>query len=272
MKKWVPVIGTGALAFSLTACGAETESGMTVDEVFAKSTEASAEVNSLHADMMIEQMMTSEAAGMDMTTNMELSMDMVMEPLAMHQKGTVTVEAADMPGMPMETEMYFTSDGLYVYDAMSTGWTKMPEQDLEMVQSMIDQQAADPADQLEQLEPFQDDFTFQETEEDYVLTLDASGEEFQALLDQELEKVAGQLGTEGVAAMSGMEIGSVQYEIYIDKETFMTDSLDMTIDFSMTANGQTMDVQQDIQSDFSQYNEIGEITISQEVKETAQEL
>ncbi|WP_088009279.1 DUF6612 family protein [Indiicoccus explosivorum] len=271
MKKWIPVIGTGALALGLAACGQETESGMTVEEVFAQSTEAAAEIESLHADMVIEQTMASEAEGMDVTTDMDMSMDMVMEPLAMHQEGTVTIKAPDMPEMPMETEMYLTSEGIYVHDAMSGGWTKMPAEELEMLQASIDQQAADPAEQLEQLEPFKDDFTFEETEDAYILTLDASGEEFQELLDQEMEKMAEQLGTEA-AAMGNMEIGSVQYEVLIDKETFMTDSLAMTMDFSVAAEGGTTNVTQTIQSEFSQFNEIGEITVPQEVKDTATEL
>ncbi|AQQ52061.1 DUF6612 family protein [Planococcus lenghuensis] len=269
MKKWLPVIGTGALAVSLAACGAQTENGLTVEEVFAKSAEASEEVNSMHAEMAIEQTITSEE--MDMSTSMDMAVDMVVEPLAMHQEGTVIIKAPEMPEMPMEMEMYMTPEGIYMHDGMSGGWIKMPGDDVEQMQAMMNQQAADPAEQLEQLEPFQDDFTFEETEEAYVLSLDASGEEFQQLLDQEMENLADQLGAEGAETLGEVEIKSVQYKIDINKETYMTESLDMTMDLSMTAEGETVDVIQKVESVFSQFDEIEAISVPQDIIDQAQE-
>lgn len=271
MNKWLPVIGTGALAVGLAACGTQTDNGLTVEEVFTKSAEASEEVNSMHADMVIEQTITSEE--MNMSTVMDMTMDMVVEPLMMHQEGTIMIKAPEMPEIPMEVEMYMTPEGIYTHDSSMAGsWIKMPDSELEQIQAMMNQQAADPAAQLKQLEPFQDDFTFEETEEAYILSLDASGEEFQQLLDREMENLADQLGAEETEALGEVEVGSVQYEIYIDKKTYITESLDMTMNLSMTMEGETVDMTQEVESVFTQFDEIEEISVPQDVIDQAQQL
>ncbi|MFP3423148.1 DUF6612 family protein, partial [Bacillus sp. SIMBA_161] len=66
----------------------------------------------------------------------------------------------------------------------------------ENMQSIAGQQSADPARQLNELGNFEEDFTLEETDEAYILTLDASGEEFQELTDEQLEKTLGQMEIE----------------------------------------------------------------------------
>ena len=129
LKRWLKFMGAGALALSLAACGETAEpvdnsgdkdsagnSDLTLEELFAKTTEASGEAKSFHTDMVTNQSMTM-GEGMDMEMAMDLSMDMTVEPLAFYQTGETSFVSEEMEGMPaMKTEMYFTEEGMYTYE------------------------------------------------------------------------------------------------------------------------------------------------------------
>lgn len=298
-------MGAGALALTLAACGetaepAEdsaqdameevadeasgngaddatdteaTETGeLTLEEVFTRSTEASNEVESLHADVLTNQLMTMGEEGMEMDMTFDLSMDMTAEPLAFHQTAETSIVSEDIENEnPMTMEMYYTEEGMFIYEPAMDMWLKMPDDSLADMEEMISQDSIDPAEQLDQLQQFQDNFTFEQTADEYILKLDASGEEFKALLDQQLESTLGQMEIEAQMVLDDMMIHSASYEIYIDKETFLTNSMNVQMDMDMNIEGDTMNILSDTQSTYSQYNEIGPITVPDEVLEQTAE-
>ena len=69
-----------------------------------------------------------------------------------------------------------------------------------------------------------------------------------------------------------MIINSVNSLIHIDKETFQTNKVDMVLDMDMTIDGETMNMKQDMKSDFSHFNQVEEIVIPQEVIDNAVEI
>lgn len=278
-------MSTAALAIGLAGCGetAEPASGdkaakdedsdLTAEEVYTKSMEASEGIASLHADIVTDQMMEMQPDGMTMNMTVNSAMDMTIDPLAFHQMAETSVVSEDIENTnPMNMEMYFTDQGLYMYEETMATWLKMPDESIEDLKGLADQQTADPSQQLEELAEFQDEFTFEQTADEYILTLDASGEQFKELMDQQLEKTLGQMELEAQTALEDMTIHSVNYIINIDKETFLTNSMDMTMDMDMNIEGELMNIKSDIQADYSQYNEIEAITIPAEVLEEAQEI
>lgn len=285
MKKWIMFMSAATLTVGLSACSetAEPASGdegakgedsdLTVEEVYAKSVEASEGVTGLHADILTDQVMAMEAEGMEINMKMDSAMDMTIEPLAFHQTAETAIESEEIENSnPMSMEMYYTDEGMFMYEETMATWLKMPDESIEDLKGLADQQTADPAQQLEELAEFQDDFTFEQSEEEYILTLDASGEKFQKLMDQQLEKTLGQMEIEAQMVLEDMTIHSVNYVINIDKETFLTNSMDMTMDMDMNIEGETMNIKSDVQADYSQYNEIDAITVPAEVLEQAQEI
>lgn len=276
-------MGVSILSLGLAACGDTAEpvdgskddkaatSDLTLEEVFTKSSEASEGITSLHADMKTNQVMDMGMEGMEMEIVMDIAMDMTMEPLAFYQVAETTMvseEAENMP--PMEMEMYFTEEGMFMFEPTMQSWVKMPDTNIAELENLANQQAADPAQQLEQLEAFQDDFVFEQNADEYILTLDAAGEEFQELIDQQLEATLGQMEME-VAALD-MTVNSVSYEIFIDKETFLPNVMNVVMDFDMEAEGESVSIKSDVQSEFSKYNEIEKITVPAEVVEQATEM
>lgn len=273
-------MGAGVLTLGLAACGdtAElvdgsegdkaAESDLTLEEVFTKSSEASEDITSLHADMKTNQLMDMGMEGMEMEIVMDLAMDMTMEPLAFYQVAKTTMvsdEAENMP--PMEMEMYLAEEGMFMFEPTMESWLKMPDADVAELESLANQQVTDPAEQLEQLEAFQDDFAFEQNADEYILTLDAAGEEFQELIDQQLETTLGQMEME--VAAPDMSVNSVSYEIFIDKETFLPNAMNVVMDIDMEAEGESVSIKSDVQSKFSKYNEIEPITVPAEVVEQA---
>ncbi|WP_203340478.1 DUF6612 family protein [Planococcus beijingensis] len=285
MKKWIMFMSTATLAIGLAACGetAEPVSGdeaakgenseLTAEEVYTKSMEASEEITSLHADIVTDQVMAMQPDGMVINMKMDSAMDMTTEPLAFHQTAETSMVSEDIENTnPMSMEMYFTDQGLYMYEETMATWLKMPDDSIEDLKGLADQQTADPSQQLEELADFQDDFTFEQTADEYILTLDASGEKIQELMAQQLEKTLGQMELEAQTALEDMTIHSVNYVINVDKETFLTNSLDVKMDMDMNIEGESMNIKSDIQADYSKYNEIEAITIPAEVLEQAQEI
>ncbi|QHJ69325.1 DUF6612 family protein [Planococcus halotolerans] len=284
MKKWIAYMGAGAIALTLAGCGESAEpseetdpketSDLTLEELFAKTTAASEEAKSFHMDMVTNQTMVM-GPEMDMDMKMDISMDMTVEPLAFYQKAQSSFISEGMEDMPpMETEMYYTADGLYSYDPMMDMWVKLPADEMEDLEAlmMMEQQSGDLAGQFEQLEAFQDDFTFEQTGDEFVLTLDAAGEEYEKLISEEMGQMLGELDVEAQEIMDGMTINKIYYEIFIDKETFQPNTINMTMDFDMEMEGESVNIQSDMQAEYSNFNGIDTITVPAEVIENAEEM
>lgn len=279
------VISAGALTMGLAACGEtaapaegsegskEANSELTLEQVFTKSSEASEKINSLHADMLTKQQMGIESMGMEAEMEMDIAMDMTVEPIAFYQTAETKIVSEEMGNQePMTMEMYMTEEGMYMKDPTIGSWIKMPDENIKDLQTMIDQQAANPSQQLEDLEAFQDDFTFEQTEDEYVLTLNAEGEEFQALIDQQMEQVLGQMDLEAQTAMQEMKINAADYEIFIDKETFLLNNMNVEMDIEMNIEGDTMSIKSDVEAAYSKYNEVKAITVPEEIIDQAKEM
>lgn len=283
MRKWTMGIGTALLAISLAACGTTAEpteevddkaevSEMTLEEVFAKSTEASESIESLHADMITNQKIDMGAEGMQMDMDMETSMDMTIEPMAFYQQAVTTINSEDIQNdnPTNEMKMYFTAEeGLFLHEPFMNQWLQIPAEGMEELTSLADQQTANPAEQLEQLKEFQDDFTFEQTADEYILTLDASGEEFEKLLQSQVEKTFSEMQVDMKTLMEAMKVNSISYELFIDKETFFTNKMNMVMDIDMDMEGETMNIKSDMKAQYSKYNEIDAIVVPDEVKESA---
>ncbi|AIY04319.1 hypothetical protein Plano_0354 [Planococcus sp. PAMC 21323] len=285
MKKWLLFISAATLSVGLAACsetakpasGDESAKGedsdLTVQELYAKSVEASESITSLHADIVTDQTMEMQPDGMVINMKMDSVMDMVIDPLAFHQTAETSIVSEDIDNTnPMNMEMYFTDQGMYIYENTMAMWLKMPDEGIEGLKELADQQTADPAQQLEELGEFQNDFTFEQTADDYILTLDASGEKFQELMNQQLDKTLGQMEIEAQRTLEDMTIHSVNYTIYIDKESFLTNKMDMTMDMDLNIDGEIMNIKSDVQAEYSNFNEVEAITIPAEVLEEAQNM
>lgn len=282
MKKWMKGLAVGCLALALAACGAETQepadtkpgtdvenqSELTLEEVFKKAQVVSENTKSMHADMTMKQKISMPEMG-EMETEMDIKMDIIQEPLAMHQ-----VMKMEMPEMgEMETEIYMTEAGMFMKNPEGEEWMKLPVDNFEeMMESM--NSGVDANVDFETLGGFIEDFTFEQDDNQYILKLKASGEEFQKIIEEQLD-AAGL--TEGMAeeeldVLNDMTIHDLAYEIFIDKETFQTTAFNLVMDIELNVEGEaTVRMNQDLKAKMSQINDISEINIPQEILDNAVE-
>ena len=282
MKKWTTLLAASVLTLGLAACNStatptsETSeketSELTLQQVYEKSLEQSESIASLSALIDMEQLIEIPSQGVSMNTTSDMTMDIIVDPISAYQKGTtaMSVPGEESPeAQEIEIESYMTEEGFFMRDNMSQQWMKLPSEMYDQMMAASESQA-DPAQQLKDLEPFMEDFTFEQTDTEYVLKLVASGEQFNELIQKQLTETMPEMMVEEEQILKDLNIEKVNYEIFIDKETFNTNALNMVMDMTMPVEGEEMKLSQNLKSVFSKYNEVEPIKIPQEVLDSAQ--
>ena len=281
MKKWTALLSVVTLSLGLAACNetatpvqekevTET-SKLTLQEVYDKSMKASKELKSVKGSIDMKQTMTIPSEEMTLDIQSVMDMEYIIEPMQMHQKGTTTMMGVGEGGESQETEMetYITEDAMYMYEGTTAQWMKFPQ---EMVDQMLSTtKQTDPATQLQPLQEYLEQVEFEQDDENYILTLEGSGEEFTSLVQDQVDEALQSLTTEENVNLD-FAIHSIEYLVHIDKKSFQTNKLDMIIDMDMTIEGETVNMQLNAKTNFSNFNEIDEIVVPQEIIDGATEL
>ncbi len=283
MKNWMKGLAGGIMVFGLAACSepaelktdtetgkkveVEKESKMTAQEVYDKATLVAKDQKSMHAEMDIDQAIEIPSQELNMDSTTKMSVDMIVEPLAMYQQ--MTMDMGEQGSM--ETEVYATEEGFFMYEPQNKQWLKMPA---DMSGDMMGQMSggADPSLDMSIFSEVADEFKFEQTNEEYILTLKASGEKFSELF----KKIASEnlpaemdFGEAGEDVLENMDVKSLNYEIFIDKKTFYTNAFNMDMDMTMSVEGEKMHVIQKMKAIISKINEFDEIKIPKDVLENA---
>ncbi|MFZ0577730.1 MAG: DUF6612 family protein [Psychrobacillus psychrotolerans] len=278
MKKWTALLSIATLTLGLAACNetatpvqekevTET-SKLTLQEVYDKSMKVSEELKSVKGTIDMNQTMTMPSEEMTLDIKSALDMEYILEPMQMHQKGTTTMMGMGEGGESQETEMetYITEDAMYVYEGTTAQWMKFPQEMVDQIMSSANQ--TDPATQLQPLQEYLEQVEFEQDDDTYILTLKGSGEEFTALVKDQVDEALQNL-TAGENINLDFTINSVDYVVHIDKDSYQTTKLDTVIDMDMTMDGETINLKMDAKIDFSKFNEIGEIVVPQEIIDSA---
>ena len=281
MKKYYIGAILGLAVFALAACGDSAtpidgttkKSDLALEQVFNNAMERQESLQSVKADMTMEQAtaMTVEGEEIQMTSSTNMEMSLTAKPMALFADGTMSMTMAGQEeSFNMPLKMYLTeADGFYMNDMMSGGWVKFPN---DMYEDLLAQVGAnaDAQEQLQQLEPFLEDFKFEQTDGEYILTLHANGEKFnEMILEQVTGTLSQQLGEEGQSVFDGIKIEDAKYIITIDKETFDMKKIDMDFVMTMDVEGVLAKVNTSSTITYSSFNEIDTITIPQDVLNTA---
>lgn len=272
------VLTIGLLAMLLVACSdtadvkpgtdAANKSDLTIEEVFEKAQKASDEVESMQADMDIQQNMTSEAIGIDMDTDIKMMSKMIKEPRSLHEVMEVGLSEGDIDSM--KTELYMTEEDLFMKEPMSDDWINLPLDMFEEISASMGV-GADPTLNLSSLEEFVESFTFEQNDEQYILNLTGSGDEFKELMLEELASsgITAGMGEDETEIVNQMVIHQLDYEVFIDKETFHTTAFNLSMDMEMGEEGEQIRIAQNVKSKISQINDIEKIEIPKDVLDSA---
>lgn len=260
MKTWLKVIVVSLLIVVLSACGSDKK----LQEVFEKAQKVSEEQKSFHSVMDIDQKITmgSEEA---MNSTSTIEMDMIVEPLAMHQN--MQMDLGDLG--KADIEMYVTEDGFYMYSPEEDLWIKFPD---EMYDEMVGEMAgaADPQLDMDMFQKYLKDFKFEQTDDNYVLTLNAEGEQFTDLLKELMsENLPADLEEVDENLFDSIEVNKLHVVLEINKDTFYTTAFTMDMDMALNVEGENMEISQVLKGKMSKFNEIEKIEIPQEVLDNA---
>ncbi|WP_317987042.1 DUF6612 family protein [Sutcliffiella rhizosphaerae] len=241
---------------------------LSAEEVLEKSTEAMTGLSSYSMEMTTEQeisMAGEDSINMSSTVKSDISQN----PLAMYQ--VTSVQDADGMMGSMDTETYFTSDGFFVFEPLEQKWVKLPQEFADEMNALSDMQS-NPAVQLEMLKAYSDNMTLSEEGNSYVLTFEGSGEQFNEMIGM----VSGMMGEDMSGMMeemlSMMTVNELNYVIHVDKETFFQTKMTVYMDMEMDMEGDTIASIQEVDATLYNFDEVGEITIPQEVLDNAEEL
>lgn len=281
MRKFYIAGIVGVAALSLVACndsatpveGTTEKSNLALEEVFNKTMERQESLKSVKAAVTMDQSSTMLIDGEEitMTTTSNIDMSLTMDPMALFVDGIMSMKALDeQDAFEMPLQMYLTeADGFYMNDMMSDGWIKLPD---EMYGNLLAQAgaSADSTEQLKQLKPFINDFTFEQTDSAYILTLNANGEKFKSLI---MEQVSGTLGqqleSEELSTLEDMQFDNAKYVLTIDKKTFDMTKTVMDFDFNMEIEGISATIKTSSTINYSDFNKIEAIKIPQNILDTA---
>ncbi|HBJ02756.1 DUF6612 family protein [Lysinibacillus sp. FSL R7-0073] len=282
MKKIFKVLAVGTLALTLAACNSSATptkdttktSNLTLEQVYDKAVDRQSDIKSASANMDMTQItkVGSGEEAMEFSINSKMEMDIIVDPLAMHLSGSMSMpdmmsEGQETTDMPIE--MYMKKDaGLFMKDVTTDSWLKLPDENFDAI---LDQTAtsADAKEQLEQLKKFINDFTFEQTDNEYVLTLEAKGDKFKELIDSEINKSIEDMGLEE-NPMDQLTIEKINYVLHIDKETFDTKKMDMNFDLKMAVEGDELLMNTKSVVTYTDFNHLKTIDIPQSIVDNAQ--
>ncbi|MGE7946682.1 DUF6612 family protein [Lysinibacillus sp. NPDC093688] len=284
MNKFFKVLSVGALALTLAACNSSATptkettktSKLTLEEVYEKAVERQADIKSSSAKMEMtqESKVGSGEQSMEFSIDSKMDMDLVTDPIAMHLSGSMTMPDMANEGettSEMPIDMYMKKDqGFFMKDTASDNWFKLPDEQLD---TMLEQNAssANAKAQLEQLKDFIKDFKFEQTDDAYVLTLDAKGDKFKELIDSEINKSMKDMGLEN-NPLDNLTIDKIHYILQIDKKTFDTNKMDMNFDLKMKVEDQELSMKTKSVVTYTDFNHLKTIDIPQEIIDNAQSI
>ncbi|WP_042475499.1 DUF6612 family protein [Bacillus ndiopicus] len=265
----VAVIAAGCNTTATPKENTTEKSDLSLEEVFTKSVERQNEIQSFNATITMTQAMDiGDGSKADTTAN--LKMGAVKEPMQFFIDGTISMtEPTSGEKLDMPLKMYMTAnDGLYAYDSTSETWLKLQQE--ASLEEMLNQAGvqADASEQLKLLEKYATDFTFEQTNNEYILTLNAGGDKFKQLIEEQLAMTMPEAPVE---QLENLSFEDTTYQLTIDKKTYDLKEMKLDMVISMEMEGITAKIDQKSTTKYEDFNNTT-ITIPQEALDNAQEI
>ena len=273
------------LAVSLAACGNETDKSATpsagnetatesnkpaeqkaavptLDELLAKTSEASKALKSFTTEANIDQKIKVVAGeqSQDQEVKTSLKMDIIKDPMTIYQE----VEL-DMPGQGKQNvKQYITSDN--IYSQVGDQWVTIPE---DQTKELIEQMKAsmNPEQELDQFKKVEENIKITEEGDSYVMSADVSGDNVKDLAKSLMEQNGSDAQLQ--AMLEQMTIKSMKMKYMINKETSLLESVDVDMVMELEQEGQKMTMDMKMDTKFSNHDKVEEIKVPQEALDSA---
>ncbi|MDQ0206052.1 DUF6612 family protein [Alkalicoccobacillus murimartini] len=194
-----------------------------------------------------------------------------ISPVTYHQK--IVTNTSQSQSSRTETssgEQYVTEDGAYLLKNSTDIWMEIP---LELTQEVIDFQNPhlDPNSYLELMEENKEMIEIEETEEYYILGIEGEGPELRDMVMQlyHISNLANE--QQSIEIMNHMDITSIQYDLYINKGTYLLDRAEITIDLITMFEGDSVSIDMNVDTNIIDYNDTEVIQIPTDIINNAEE-
>ena len=244
-----PTLSPATAAPTNTESGQSAENGLpSLEELIAKSTEASQDLKSFAMDMAISQTIRS-AQGEDtqeQAIEMATASEYTKQPLNIHQ-----VVKTNIPGGEAENiEQYITQEGIYT---LSGGqWFKMPESMTKQMAAAMEQSAS-PEKQMEQFRDLTEYTKVTEEDGEYILTANVSGDYVKELAQSYMAQAGGS-NAQMTAMMDQMVIKKMNIEYGVDKKTYLPTRTNVFMEMEMAVEGQELSVEMIMDGTIQRHN------------------
>jgi hypothetical protein len=272
------------LAVSLAACGNDTDKSATspagnettnesnntagqnaavptLDELLAKTGEATKALKSFTTEANIDQKIKLDAGeqSQDQQVKTSLKMDIIKDPMMIYQEMEM-----DMSGQKQNVKQYITSDK--IYSQVGDQWVAIPE---DQTKALIEQLKAsmNPEKELDQFKKVKEDVKITEEGDNYVLNADVSGDNVKELAKSVMEQNGSDAQMQ--AMLDQMNIKSMKMKYLINKETSLMEKIDVEMVMEMEQNNQKMTMDMKMDTSFSNHDKVAEIKIPQEALDSA---
>ncbi|SDC10600.1 hypothetical protein SAMN05421734_104152 [Pelagirhabdus alkalitolerans] len=269
------------LMLILAACGEQSESGESAEDILKESQEVMQELESYAVEMDMNQHIDmGEESAEGMVVHAESFMEITLDPMSFKQESIMDLsEVEGLAGTETdETKMRYLSyfheeEGMFMEDPEIGNWMKFPESYSNEMFTMSGMQM-NPEEQLQFLEQYVTDLSLEEDDEYYHITL--MTEEIH--MDELMEDLQG-LNTdvprleEGIESSFGMmELKELDYSITISKDSYYQTEGRMNMVMAVDAMGQAITSEEETHIVMSQFNEIDAVSIPQDVLDNAEEM
>lgn len=247
-------------------------SEITLEEVYEKAIERQNEINSMSADIVMDQDIVLDESGetFEMKSNSNLQSDFTIDPVASYMHGTVTAfDPMSEQEIELETEMYMLEDAFYMYDSEGDQWLEFPLEEMEAVLGQSAQQI-DATEQLELLESIISEFSLEEEGDEYILKLDAAEDKFTEFVIEEMKALQSVGITEAEEDIVNLiNYDKVSYVLKINKDTYDMTAMDLVLNMTLEEGDESLVMNTDTKITFSNFDGIDAIEVPQEVVDEA---
>jgi len=231
-----------------------------IADVFQKAADAHHEINNMKADTQAKVGTISNGREAEYTT--QEATFITFDPFIIH-----SINKANDPleTESIESEMYVTDDQGYINGPRTNGWTIFPLQEIRMY---IDVLTITTDIQFTHYQDYTEHFTMEEDENAYIIYFEGENELY---LDAIVHGVPDMIvPSEEIHKSDDIDFNGTM-EMYIDKDTFLLTKLKKTFEQTREENGMTYEDYSDLEVTYSEFNELDEIGIPEEVIAEASE-
>ncbi|CEG28288.1 DUF6612 family protein [Bacillus sp. B-jedd] len=241
--------------------GKKMKDGYTPEQVLEKAEKAFGKLDSLTVDLEISQTLKGSQAEKNVHLQTNARTDMLTDPVAFHQKSEIKMAGTDQN---IESEAYYTEEGMYVYEGNQKQWVKYPPEKASIAISSSPQ--VNPAGELKKAAGVEGSLILAENADEYLVSITSkNAENSREIKEMITESMPSQI-KENNAVMDKLSIHSFHYELAITKKDFYPSRMTAKAEMELLNAGKSVKMKQEMYGTYSNFNHIGSISVPDSIK------